>query len=650
MDNPKKSSYGAESIVVLEGLEPVRKRPGMYIGTTSQMGINQCLNEIVDNAIDEALAGFCRNIKIVIEENNYLTVFDDGRGIPVEVMPKYGVSALEIVMTKLHAGGKFTSGAYKVSGGLHGVGASVVNALSSHLIVEVARDGSLYRQEYQRGVPLYPVKKVDRSILGFTNHSGTAVSFLPDLEIFKETIELNYFAFKKQIKERAYLISKVYFRIENKKEKERLAFYFDGGIVSLVRDLNRGKKVLFDEPIFIKKQIGDKEIQVALQYTDSINENIHSFVNVINTVEGGTHLTGFRTALTKAINSYAKKELGDKNGEETFIGDDVKEGLTAVVYVKMPSANLQFEGQTKAKLGNSEVQTLVQQTVFENLTTFFEENPKVGKTILEKVFLAQKARLAAKAAKEAVLRKGALEGVSLPGKLADCQEKDPSLSELFIVEGDSAGGSAKQGRDRKTQAILPLRGKILNTERAYLDKVLSFKELKDLVVALGMGIGETVDYKKLRYHKIVIMTDADVDGEHIRTLLLTFFYRHLPDIIKKGHLYIAQPPLYKIQAGKKVFYVYSDEEKEKKVSEISQEEPYKANPSLIVIQRYKGLGEMNPDQLWETTMNPKNRVLKQVTIADAEEADYVFSMLMGEEVGPRKKFIITHAKLANLDL
>jgi DNA gyrase subunit B len=650
MDNPKKSSYGAESIVVLEGLEPVRKRPGMYIGTTSQMGINQCLNEIVDNAIDEALVGFCRNIKVVIEENNYLTVFDDGRGIPVEMIPKYGVSALEIVMTKLHAGGKFTSGAYKVSGGLHGVGASVVNALSSHLIVEVARDGSLYRQEYKRGVPLYPVKKVDQSILGFTNPSGTAVSFLPDLEIFKETIELNYFAFKKQIKERAYLISNVYFRIENKKEKERLAFYFDGGIVSLVRDLNRGKKVLFDEPIFIKKQIDDKEIQVALQYTDSINENIYSFVNVINTVEGGTHLTGFRTALTKAINSYAKKELGEKNGEETFIGDDVKEGLTAVVYVKMPSANLQFEGQTKAKLGNSEVQTLVQQTVFENLTTFFEENPKVAKTILEKVFLAQKARLAAKAAKEAVLRKGALEGVSLPGKLADCQEKDPSLSELFIVEGDSAGGSAKQGRDRKTQAILPLRGKILNTERAYLDKVLSFKELKDLVVALGMGIGETVDYKKLRYHKIIIMTDADVDGEHIRTLLLTFFYRHLPDIIKKGHLYIAQPPLYKIQAGKKVFYVYSDEEKEKKVAEILQEEPYKANPSLIVIQRYKGLGEMNPDQLWDTTMNPENRVLKQVTIADAEEADYVFSMLMGEEVGPRKKFIITHAKLANLDL
>jgi len=650
MDNKKNYSYSAESIVVLEGLEPVRKRPGMYIGTTSQMGVNQCLNEIVDNAIDEALAGFCRNIKIIIEENDYLTVFDDGRGIPVEIMPKYGVSALEVVMTKLHAGGKFTASAYKVSGGLHGVGASVVNALSSHLIVEVIRDSVLYRQEYKRGFPLYPVKRVDHSILGFNNSSGTAVSFLPDREIFKETIELSYSAFKKQIKERAYLISSVYFKIENKKEKEKLAFYFDGGIVSLVRDLNRGKRVLFDEPIFIKKQINDKEIQVAIQYNDSITENVHSFVNVINTVEGGTHLTGFRTALTKAINSYAKKELGEKNKEETFIGDDVKEGLTAVVYVKMPSTNLQFEGQTKAKLGNSEIQTLVQQTVFENLNTYFEENPKVAKSILEKVFLAQKARLAAKAAKEAVLRKGALEGVSLPGKLADCQEKDPAKSELFIVEGDSAGGSAKQGRDRKTQAILPLRGKILNTERAYLDKVLSFKELKDLVVALGMGIGEKIDYKKLRYHKIIIMTDADVDGEHIRTLLLTFFYRHLPDIIRKGHLYIAQPPLYKIQAGKKVFYVYSDEEKEKKLTEIFQEEPYKGNPNLVIIQRYKGLGEMNPDQLWETTMNPQNRVLKQVTINDAQEADYIFSMLMGEEVAPRKRFIVTHAKVANLDL
>ncbi len=640
----KKSSYSGESIVVLEGLEPVRKRPAMYIGTTSQYGVNHCLNEIIDNSIDEALAGFCRNIEIRIEDNNYLTVFDDGRGIPVDKVPKYNISALEIVMTKLHAGGKFNAGAYKVSGGLHGVGASVVNALSSHVIVEVRRDGKLYRQEYKKGTPLYPVKVVDESILGFNFPKGTATSFLPDPEIFKETIELNYNIFKKQIKERAYLIKNVFFRIFNKKTGDKFALFFDGGILSLLRDLNRGKKVLH-EPIYIQKQQDDKELEVAIQYNDSINENIHSFVNVINTHEGGTHLTGFKTAITRAINNYAKKELGNgKNGEETFTGDDVKEGLTAIVYVKMPSTNLQFEGQTKTKLGNSEVQTFVQQTVFEYLETYFEENPKTAKEILGKIYLAQKARLAAKAAKEAVLRKGALEGTTLPGKLADCQEKDPSLSELFLVEGNSAGGTAKQGRDRKFQAILPLRGKVLNTERAYLDKVLSFKELKDLVVALGMGIGENIDYKKLRYHKIIIMTDADVDGEHIRTLLLTFFFRHLPDIIQKGHLYVAQPPLYKIQAGKTIHYAYSDEEKDKIVSSLSQQY------SNLIIQRYKGLGEMNPEQLWETTMNPENRVLKQVTIADAQEADYVFSMLMGDEVPPRKKFIITHAKMANLDL
>lgn len=640
----KKSSYSGESIVVLEGLEPVRKRPAMYIGTTSQYGVNHCLNEIIDNSIDEALAGFCRNIEIRIEDNNYLTVLDDGRGIPVDKVPKYNISALEIVMTKLHAGGKFNAGAYKVSGGLHGVGASVVNALSAHLIVEVRRDDKLYRQEYKKGTPLYPVKVVEESILGFNFPQGTATSFLPDPEIFKETIELNYNIFKKQIKERAYLIKNVFFRIFNKKTGDKFALFFDGGILSLLRDLNRGKKVLH-EPIYIQKQQGDKELEVAIQYNDSINENIHSFVNVINTHEGGTHLTGFKTAITRAINNYAKKELvNGKNGEETFTGDDVKEGLTAIVYVKMPSTNLQFEGQTKTKLGNSEVQTFVQQTVFEYLETYFEENPKTAKEILGKIYLAQKARLAAKAAKEAVLRKGALEGATLPGKLADCQEKDPSLSELFLVEGNSAGGTAKQGRDRKFQAILPLRGKVLNTERAYLDKVLSFKELKDLVVALGMGIGENVDYKKLRYHKIIIMTDADVDGEHIRTLLLTFFFRHLPDIIQKGHLYIAQPPLYKIQAGKTIHYAYSDEEKDKVVSSLSQQY------NNLIIQRYKGLGEMNPEQLWETTMNPENRVLKQVTIADAQEADYVFSMLMGDDVPPRKKFIITHAKMANLDL
>ncbi|GAB4219696.1 MAG: DNA topoisomerase (ATP-hydrolyzing) subunit B [Candidatus Microgenomates bacterium] len=643
MDNSKKSSYSGESIVVLEGLEPVRKRPAMYIGTTSQYGVNHCLNEIIDNSIDEALAGFCHNIGIRIEENNYLTVLDDGRGIPVDKVPKYNTSALEIVMTKLHAGGKFNASAYKVSGGLHGVGASVVNALSSHVIVEVRRDGKLYRQEYKKGTPLYPVKVVDESLLGFNFPQGTATSFLPDQEIFKETIELNYNIFKKQIKERAYLIKNVFFRIYNKKTGDKFAYFFDGGILSLIKDLNRGKKVLH-EPIYIQKQQDDKELEVAIQYNDSINENIHSFVNVINTHEGGTHLTGFKTAITRAINNYAKKEFSDDKAE-AFTGDDVKEGLTAIVYVKMPSTNLQFEGQTKTKLGNSEIQTFVQQTVFDFLETYFEENPSVAKEILGKIYLAQKARLAAKAAKEAVLRKGALEGATLPGKLADCQEKDPALSELFLVEGNSAGGTAKQGRNRKFQAILPLRGKVLNTEKAYLDKVLSFKELKDLVVALGMGIGENVDYKKLRYHKIVIMTDADVDGEHIRTLLLTFFFRHLPDIIQKGHLFIAQPPLYKIQAGKIIKYAYSDEEKDQLVNSLTRE-----HANSIIIQRYKGLGEMNPEQLWETTMNPQNRILKQVTISDAQEADYVFSMLMGSEVPPRKKFIVTHAKMANLDL
>ncbi|NMB83835.1 DNA gyrase subunit B [Candidatus Roizmanbacteria bacterium] len=643
MTNQKNTSqYGAESIVVLEGLEPVRKRPAMYIGTTSQYGVNHCLNEIVDNAIDEALAGFCRNIHIFIEPNNYLTVFDDGRGVPVEIIPKYKTSALEIVMTKLHAGGKFNVGAYKVSGGLHGVGASVVNALSEHYIIEVKRQGKLYRQEYKKGVPQYKVKQVSSSLLGFDFKNGTAVSFLPDKEIFRETVEINFNTLKKQIKERSYLINNVYFKIFNKKSNEKVAFYFDGGIMSLLADLNRGKKVSHP-PIYIKKQAEDKELEVAIQYNNSINENVHSFVNVINTQEGGTHLTGFRTALTKAINNYAKKELGEKNGNETFTGEDVKEGLTAIVYVKMPSTNLQFEGQTKTKLGNSEVQTFVQQAVFEYLENHFEENPKNARVVLEKIYLAQKARLAAKAAKEAVLRKGALEGASLPGKLADCQEKDPALSELFMVEGNSAGGTAKQGRNRKFQAILPLRGKILNTEKAYLDKVLAFKEIKDLVVALGMGIGETIDYLKLRYHKIIIMTDADVDGEHIRTLILTFFYRHMPQIIEKGHLFIAQPPLYKVQMGKKIQYAYTDEEKDKIVG--SQD-----RTNTVNIQRYKGLGEMNPEQLWETTMNPDNRVLKQVAIADGQDADYVFTMLMGEEVPPRKKFIITHAKLATLDI
>ena len=487
MINKKQKGYGAESIVVLEGLEPVRKRPAMYIGTTSQPGINHCLNEIVDNAIDEALAGFCKNIQISVNPNGYLTVIDDGRGIPVEKIPKYKTSALEIVMTKLHAGGKFQVGAYKVSGGLHGVGASVVNALASHFIVEVKVGGHLYRQEYKKGNPIYPVKKVNQSILNFPFKNGTAVSFLPDKDIFKETIVLHYPTLKKQVKERAYLIKNIYFRIFNDQTKEKIAYYFDGGIISLIRDINRGKKTLHNT-VYIYKQIDDKEVEVAIQYNDSINEHVYSFVNVINTHEGGTHLTGFRSALTKSVNNYAKKVLSEKEAGDALTGDDVKEGLSAVVYVKMPATNLQFEGQTKSKLGNSEVQTIVQQAVSEYLDVYFEENPKVGRDILSKIFLAQKARLAAKAAKEAVLRKGALEGATLPGKLADCQERDPAKSELFLVEGNSAGGTAKNGRDRKYQAILPLRGKILNTERAYLDRVLSFKELKDLVIALGTGI------------------------------------------------------------------------------------------------------------------------------------------------------------------
>ena len=642
------NQYTGESIVVLEGLEPVRKRPAMYIGSTSQVGVNHCLNEIVDNSIDEALAGFSSQIHVRIEENGYMTVFDNGRGIPVDLVPKYNISALEMVMTKLHAGGKFGQGAYKVSGGLHGVGASVVNALSSHVIVEVLRDGEFYRQEYHQGIPEYKVKKVNESILKFPFSRGTATSFILDPEIFKETTEISYSSLKKQVKEKAYLISKVYFRIENLKQKEKLAYYFDGGIISLLNDVNRDKKVLHDV-IFIRKQADDKEIEVGIQYNDSINEHVHSFVNVINTHEGGTHLTGFRTALTKALNTYAKKILSEKDYQEGFSGEDAKEGLAAVVYVKMPSNNLQFEGQTKTKLGNSELQPFVQGAVTEYLDVYFEEHPKVAKEILGKILLAQKARLAAKAAKEAVMRKGALEGASLPGKLADCQEKDASRSELYIVEGDSAGGSAKQGRDRRFQAILPLRGKILNTERAYLDKVLSFKELKDLVIALGMGIGENVDYAKLRYHKIVIMTDADVDGAHIRTLILTFFFRHLPDIVQKGHVFIAQPPLFKVQSGKTAKYAYSDQERDKIIKSINANAKEGTTPNII-IQRYKGLGEMNPEQLWETTMNPQNRAMKQVSVLDSEEADKVFDMLMGEEVPPRKKFIVTHAKMANLDI
>ncbi len=544
----------------------------------------------------------------------------------------------------------------KISGGLHGVGASVVNALSSLLWIEVKRNGKVYRQEYERGIPKADVRKVESKNFNVGNSNaeittGTIVTFYPDKKIFS-TIDFSasgwdFEIIKKAIRERAYLVPKLYFHLYDKRnnQEKEVNYYFEGGITSLVSKLNENKGPIHDV-IFINKQEGDVDVEVALQYNNAYAENVESYVNVINTVNGGAHLTGFRMALTRAINDYGKKIGSFKDDEDSVTGDDTKEGLTAVVFIKMPQDRIQFEGQTKGKLGNAEIQPLTQQIVKEGLSTYFEENPSEARKILEKVYLASKARLAAKAAKEAILRKGALEGSSLPGKLADCQEKDPSVSELYIVEGDSAGGSAKQGRDRKFQAILPIGGKILNTERARLDKIIEHEELKNLIIALGAGIGETTKFEKLRYHRIIIMTDADVDGEHIETLILTFFFRHLQEIIKQGYLYIAQPPLYKLQTGKDIQYAYSDDEKEKVIKSMTGTK----TKAVINIQRYKGLGEMNPEQLWETTMNPTNRILKQVNIGDAEEADAVFTMLMGEEVPPRKHFIQSNAKTATLDV
>lgn len=648
--NSPPSKYTGSQIVVLEGLEPVRKRPAMYIGSTDLKGVHHCVSEIIDNSIDEALAGFAKNIWVIIHKDNSVTVADDGRGIPVDKVPKYGISALEIVMTKLHAGGKFDAKAYKVSGGLHGVGASVVNALSSNLKVEVKRDHKIYTQEYERGKPKTKVTENKTASYIFPGQkSGTITTFLPDTEIFKIGISLDYPTLRKQVKERAYLTPNLFFHVTDERNDGEDHFFFEGGIKSLVEDLNHNKISLHD-PIFIKKSIDEIEVQVAIQYNDGFNENVESFVNVINTIEGGTHLTGFRMALTRSINDYGKKIGAVKEGDNGILGEDTREGLTAVVHIKMSSQDLQFEGQTKGKLGNAEVQPIVQTVTNEGLDTYFEENPADGKRILEKVFLAAKARLAAKAAKDAIIRKGALDGASLPGKLADCQSRLPEESELYLVEGDSAGGSAKQGRDRKFQAILPLRGKILNTERARLDRILEFAEIKDLVIALGMGIAESLNPEKLRYHRIIIMTDADVDGEHIRTLLLTFFYRHMPYIVDKGHLYIAQPPLYKIAYGKDSSYAYSDEEKDKITTDHKGKNLPAGRQVQPTISRYKGLGEMNPEQLWETTMNPEHRILKQIHVDDAAAADEVFSMLMGNEVPPRKRFIQTHAKYATIDV
>jgi DNA gyrase subunit B len=634
--------YGAEQIQVLEGLEPVRKRPGMYIGSTDQKGLHHLITEIIDNSVDESLAGHAKSIWVVIKPNNFVLVADDGRGIPVETH-KVGRSSLEVVMTMLHAGGKFSDGAYKVSGGLHGVGASVVNALSEKMRVEVRREGKIYVQEYERGNPVSKVQIISKEQSLFTKApTGTTSYFLPDKEIFG-SVQLDSEAIIKSLRERAYLVRGLNFHFVDERDNQEYHFYFEGGIVSLIKHLNQNKIVL-NQPIYITKQIEDVGVETAVQYNDSFTENVESFVNVINTIDGGTHVTGFRMALTRAINDYAKKSGVLKNGDLDLTGEDMREGLTGVVYVKYPSNKLQFEGQTKGKLGNAEIQPIVQNVVKEGLDNWFEENPSEAKKVLEKVILAAKARLAAKAAKDAVIRKGALEGMTLPGKLADCQEKDPSVSEIYLVEGDSAGGSAKQGRDRKFQAILPLKGKILNTERARLDKVIAFEEIKDLIIALGAGIGDTLNAEKIRYHRIILMTDADVDGEHIRTLLLTFFFRYMPIFIEKGYLYVAQPPLFKIAFGKESNYAYSEEEKSQIIKR------HKTEGKNISIQRYKGLGEMNPEQLWETTMNPQNRILKQVTIEDAAKADEVFNMLMGDEVPPRKRFIQTHAKSATLDV
>jgi DNA gyrase subunit B len=645
---PKANEYSAAQIQVLEGLEPVRKRPGMYIGSTDIIGLHETLREIIDNCVDEALGGFARNVWIVLNNDGSATVVDDGRGIPVDVMPQYKKSALEVVMTKLHAGGKFGGSAYKISGGLHGVGSSVVNALSEWMWVEVKRDKIIYTQEYSRGKVKSEFGTEAKSRLEHdfieNRETGTTVTFKPDHEIFS-TVEFEFDTIKKLIRERAYLVPNLYFHFMDHREgkEQEVHFYFEGGITSLISKLNENKIGLHDV-IYIDKTEGDVNVSMALQYNDGYAENVESYVNVINTINGGTHLTGFRMALTRAINDYGKKIGSFKEEEEGITGDDTREGLTAVVYIKMPQDRIQFEGQTKGKLGNAEIQPITQSIVKEGLSTYFEENPSDARKILEKVWLAAKARLAAKAAKEAILRKGALEGSSLPGKLADCQEKDPTVSELYLVEGDSAGGSAKQGRDRKFQAILPLKGKILNTERTRLDKLLEHEEIKNLIIALGMGIGETINFDKLRYHRIIIMTDADVDGEHIETLILTFFFRHMPDIIKAGHLYVAMPPLFKVSAGKEIRYAYTEEEREVAVKALTN------GRSNISIQRYKGLGEMNPEQLWDTTMNPQNRILKQVIIDDAEEADATFAMLMGDEVPPRKHFIQSNAKLANLDI
>lgn len=631
-------AYDATQIQVLEGLEAVRKRPGMYIGSTSAKGLHHLVWEIVDNSIDEALAGYCTKINVIIEEDNSITVKDNGRGIPVGIQEKMGRPAVEVIMTVLHAGGKFGGGGYKVSGGLHGVGASVVNALSTELEVFVHRDGKIHYQKFERGVPA-----ADLKVIGETDVTGTTTHFTPDGEIFTETLEYDYDTLSNRLRELAFLNRGLTICIEDKRaQNKKNEYFYEGGIISYVEHLNRTKEVIHDEVIFVEGEREGISIEVAVQYNNSYTSNIYSFANNIHTYEGGTHEAGFKSSLTRIINDYCRKNNIFKESDTNLTGDDVREGITAIISVKHPDP--QFEGQTKTKLGNSEVRTVTESLFSEKFEAYLLENPSTAKKIVEKGFMAARARLAAKKARELTRRKSALEVSNLPGKLADCSSKDPSISELYVVEGDSAGGSAKQGRDRHFQAILPLRGKIINVEKARLDKILSNNEVRAIITALGTGIGEDFDITKARYHKLVIMTDADVDGAHIRTLLLTFFYRYMRQIIEHGYIYIAQPPLYKIQQGKRVEYAYND----RQLDEILNELPNNPKPG---IQRYKGLGEMNPGQLWETTMDPSTRTLLQVNLQDAIEADETFEILMGDKVEPRRNFIEENARyVKNLDI
>ena len=631
-----KGDYGANQIQILEGLEAVRKRPGMYIGSTSSRGLHHLVYEVVDNSIDEALAGYCSHIEVTIHKDNSITVTDNGRGIPVD-MHESGMPAVEVVLTVLHAGGKFGGSGYKVSGGLHGVGVSVVNALSTKMDVKVKRDGKVYGISFAKGVTQEPLK-----VIGQTEETGTSVHFVPDADIFDEIV-YDYDTLKHRLRELSFLNRGITIILTDERGEEirKETFYFEGGISSFVEHLNRNKEVINPEPVYFNGTKDTTVVEIAMQYNTSYSENIYSFVNNINTEEGGTHLAGFRSALTRAANDFARRQGIIKNNEDNLVGEDIREGLTCVISIKLREP--QFEGQTKTKLGNSEVRGIVDSIVTEGLSEYFEENPIISKKIIEKSIMASRAREAARKARELTRRKNALEVSSLPGKLADCSVKDPEQAEIYLVEGDSAGGSAKQGRDRRFQAILPLRGKILNVEKARLDKILNNEEIRTMITAFGSGIGAEFDITKRRYGKIIIMTDADVDGAHIRTLLLTFFYRYMKPLIENGHVYIAQPPLYQIRKGRSHWYTYSDEELAKKLDEIGRDG--------IAVQRYKGLGEMNPEQLWETTMDPEKRTVLQVQLREAEEADAIFTILMGDKVEPRRRFIEEHASLVrNLDL